>query len=366
MNNYVWSRLRAEDSRARKRSLVIFTLGLCVALIGLPARATSITRSGQSVVASVCSKCHATGVDGAPKIGDRKAWGQRATLGLSSLTLHALQGIRKMPAHGGNGYLSDLEIARAITYMVNRSGGHWIEPASAGDLASERSGKQVVKAQCSKCHAEGLAGAPRIGDRQAWVQRLKHGFEYAVRSAIRGHGGMPPRGGQANLTDTELRSAILYMFYPAAAAVKPTPGAALATAMATPGADQNANHQSVDGIEIYLGFISAQKLLEFPKGSPERHMHGGVPKGSGYYHVNVTLYDEKSHKPIQGAHLQMKYVRPGLSSDVIELEPMGFGTGSYGNYIRTQPQSQYRITLNILRPGAIRTADAVFEGRYFK
>jgi cytochrome c5 len=117
-----------------------------------------------------------------------------------------------MPSHGGNPSLSDLEIARAVTYMVNQSGGKWIEPVSATDLVAERSGEAVVKAQCVKCHRQGVRGAPKIGDRDAWVQRMKQGLDVLVRSAIRGHGGMPPRGGKADLTDNEVRSAIIFMF----------------------------------------------------------------------------------------------------------------------------------------------------------
>ena len=78
----------------------------------------------------------------------------------------------------------------------------------------ERSGKEVVEAQCSKCHLEGKGGAPKIGDRDAWIQRLKKGLDATVREAIRGHGGMPPRGEKADLTDREVRNAILYMYYP--------------------------------------------------------------------------------------------------------------------------------------------------------
>ena len=61
---------------------------------------------------------------GAPKIGDKKAWTKRASQGLTSLTKSALQGIRQMPPHGGNPNLTDTEIERAITYMVNQSGGN--------------------------------------------------------------------------------------------------------------------------------------------------------------------------------------------------------------------------------------------------
>ena len=87
-------------------------------------------------------------------------------------------------------------------------------PGFAAAQPAERSGKEVVDAQCSKCHREGKGGAPKIGDRDAWVQRLKKGLDATVREAIRGHGGMPARGDKADLTDREVRNAILYMYYP--------------------------------------------------------------------------------------------------------------------------------------------------------
>ena len=50
-----------------------------------------------------------------------------------------------------------------------------------------------------------------VGDRAAWLPRTRLGIDPMVRAAIRGHGAMPPRGGQANLTDAELRDAVIYM-----------------------------------------------------------------------------------------------------------------------------------------------------------
>jgi cytochrome c5 len=181
-------------------------------LAACPPAAFASDLSGKEVVALTCSTCHITGANGAPRIGDDKAWAKRAAQGLESLTRHALQGIRKMPPHGANLSLSDIEIQRAITYMVNQSGGHWTEPISKSELPAERSGKEVVAAQCHKCHEAGVGGAPKIGDKAAWTPRLSHGLDPLVRSAINGHGGMPARGGMANLTDAELRGAILYMY----------------------------------------------------------------------------------------------------------------------------------------------------------
>lgn len=187
------------------------------AMLPLALHAQAGDRSGRDVVQSVCINCHGAGrhdVKGAaqaPRIGDRKAWSKLASQGLTGLSDVALQGIRQMPPHGGNMTLSDIEVKRAIVYMVNQSGGHWTEPTSRTVPVTDRSGEEIVRARCADCHAEGKNGAPRIGDRDAWLPRAKSGFDGLVRSAINGHGGMPARGGLANLTDAEMRSAVAYM-----------------------------------------------------------------------------------------------------------------------------------------------------------
>ncbi len=330
---------------------------LCISLPVTPVHAQGEARSGEEVVKQVCATCHAGGENGAPMIGDTDAWSKRSAQGLSSLTSHALDGIRNMPAHGGDAQLGDLEIARAVTYMVNQSGGNWVEPESAADLAKQLSGEQVVEARCASCHAEGVDGAPRVGDLQAWVKRMQQGLPYLVNSAIHGHGGMPPRGGQANLTDAEIRSAILYMYNPAGIPKAASSGSTKQKAATDP------NHKFVDGIEIFLGLMPAENLRILPKDSPERKMHGGIPKGSGYYHVNVSLHDEKSHAPINDARVRMQFDWPGLESPPVKLEPMALA-GSYGNYVKPQPGTSYKITLHIKRPGTDKTVEATFEHKF--
>lgn len=199
---------------AGAQCVITAALALAMACPALAASMKSEGRTGKQIVETTCIKCHGTGLHGAPRIGDKKAWAARAERGLTGLTESALKGIRQMPSHGGNPNLSDEDLERAITYMVNQSGGHWVEPIDVAHVPHQRSGEEVVKEQCSKCHETGKGGAPRIGDRAAWIPRLKHGIDPVVRSAINGHGGMPPRGGKANLTDAEVRAAILYMFNP--------------------------------------------------------------------------------------------------------------------------------------------------------
>jgi len=219
LNSTIFDRHTASFTVIR-RSIFSAVIAFAMLTATQDALAQGGERSGKEVVDAACSKCHATGANGAPKIGDKKAWSKRAKQGLSGLTAHALSGIRKMPAHGADMSLSDFEIKRAVAYMVNQSGGKWVEPINKTSPAAERTGEQIVKVQCSKCHEAGKGGAPRIGDRNAWAPRLRDGLDNTVRSATKGHGGMPARGGMADLTDHELRSAIIYMFQ-APAASKP-------------------------------------------------------------------------------------------------------------------------------------------------
>ena len=123
-----------------------------------------------------------------------------------------------MPPRGDKADHTEGEVRNAILYRYNPGAAPRVEFAGTKPVVATLTGQQVVQAQCHKCHQEGLHGAPRIGDRDAWVPRLKQGVEYAVRSAIRGHGGMPPRGDRADLTDGEIRDAILYMYNPGTAA----------------------------------------------------------------------------------------------------------------------------------------------------
>jgi cytochrome c5 len=187
----------------KKIALAMMLLGLC----SLQAQAAD--RSGKEVVDTTCASCHISGKDGAPKIGDQAAWSQRAAKGLDKLTANAITGVRNMPAHGGQAALSDLEMSRAVGYMV--SGGKAADTNKAYSSPNTRSGEQVVKERCQDCHADGKNGAPKLGDMSAWKPRLTKGVDPLVKSATGGHKGMPARGGMADLSDTEMKAAVEYM-----------------------------------------------------------------------------------------------------------------------------------------------------------
>ena len=86
----------------------------------------------------------------------------------------------------------------------------WAVPLQAAP-AAPYTAEEVVKERCADCHAAGKNGAPRIGDRDAWTKRASRGMDALMTSAVRGHGKMPARGGMAELTDAELRSAVEHM-----------------------------------------------------------------------------------------------------------------------------------------------------------
>ncbi len=71
-------------------------------------------------------------------------------------------------------------------------------------------GEAVFKAQCTACHAAGVAGAPKLGDAGAWAARIKTGLDALVHSALKGKGAMGPQGG-GDFDDLEIARAVVYM-----------------------------------------------------------------------------------------------------------------------------------------------------------
>ena len=64
---------------------------------------------------------------------------------------------------------------------------------------------------CASCHDTGVLHAPKIGDKTAWAGHIEHGLEHMVSNAISGIGKMPPKGGNLQLSDAEVRAAVQYM-----------------------------------------------------------------------------------------------------------------------------------------------------------
>ncbi len=72
-------------------------------------------------------------------------------------------------------------------------------------------GQQIYQASCQACHATGAAGAPKVGDKEAWAPRIATGMDALLSSAINGKNAMPPKGACMSCSDDDLKAAIEYM-----------------------------------------------------------------------------------------------------------------------------------------------------------
>ncbi len=202
----------------------------------------AVAKTGEQVYKEVCTGCHAAGAAGAPKFGDVAAWGSRLKAGLETLTASVIKGKGAMQARGGNPDLSDAEIQNAVAYMGNAAGAKFKETAAAAPVATTATtgaapaapvvagaavvaavataaapatvavdgGKKLYETACVACHAAGIAGSPKFGDKAAWAPRAKLGLDALTVSVIKGKNAMPPKGGSQG-TDAEIKQAVQYM-----------------------------------------------------------------------------------------------------------------------------------------------------------
>ena len=219
-------------------------------------------RGGKEIYDAVCTACHTTGVLDSPKLGDKAAWEARAAGGLDALLANATNGKGSMPAKGGDPSLTDAEIRTVVLYITKESGldlGGAVEvkkeapateapktekkveekpataiaptPAKAPESqpapvvpvaaaapvaaatpkAPSVDGKKVYDSACFACHASGVAGSPKLGDKAAWAPRIATGMEALYTTSLKGKGAMPPKGGNMALADDKVKAAVDYM-----------------------------------------------------------------------------------------------------------------------------------------------------------
>jgi cytochrome c5 len=82
--------------------------------------AAEVPASGEEAFNKVCTACHGSGINGAPKVGDHAAWAPRIAQGKDSLYAQAIAGKGNMPARGGTDW-PDATIRMTVDYMVSHS-----------------------------------------------------------------------------------------------------------------------------------------------------------------------------------------------------------------------------------------------------
>jgi cytochrome c5 len=224
--------------------------------------APHVYKTGEEVFKAVCTTCHTPGAAGAPKFGNSADWAPRIAQGYDTLLKTALQGKGAMPPRGGTSPddYSDYEIARAVVYMADHAGANFPEPAapasgaaatqnaaaaasgasaaqsatagtgSVNDQAAaaiaalpsapaptasssadkEQAGKALYTQVCQACHAAGVMGAPKFGNKIDWAPRLKDPMDTIYNYALHGKGNMPPKGG-SQASDDDVKAAVDYM-----------------------------------------------------------------------------------------------------------------------------------------------------------
>ena len=205
-----------------------------------PNAAPAAARDGATVVKIACASCRASGALGAPKIGDKSAWGGRmGASGLDGLVKSAIAGKGNMPPRGGSD-ATDEEIRNAVVDMLKNSevSTGQASAAAAAPVATAKEvvtkvvakaadtakkvvasvagpdivkGKQIYGSACFACHMSGAAGAPKLGDKGAWSSRIAAGMDSLYKNAINGKGAMPPKGGSMALSDDDVKAAVAYM-----------------------------------------------------------------------------------------------------------------------------------------------------------
>ncbi|WP_322010887.1 c-type cytochrome [Paraburkholderia sp. J12] len=228
------------------------------------ANAPHVYKTGEQVYQAVCSACHATGAAGAPKFGNASDWAPRIAQGYDTLWHTALTGKGAMPPRGGTSPddYSDYEIGLAVAYMANHGGANFQDPprpapgaaqsasgaaaaapaagasgadanaaqaaAAAAAIAAipqasapaaggagqsadaSQAGKALYQQVCQACHAAGVLGAPKFGNKADWAPRLKDPMDTIYNYALHGKGQMPPKGG-SNASDADVKAAVDYM-----------------------------------------------------------------------------------------------------------------------------------------------------------
>ncbi len=105
----------------------------------------------------------------------------------------------------------------AMNPMAQAAIAEYIKPVGSVNKGKIETGpvvfdpKSVYETVCQSCHSIGVSGAPKLGDKADWANRLAAGIETVYANAINGKGAMPAKGGRADLADADFKKIVDYM-----------------------------------------------------------------------------------------------------------------------------------------------------------
>lgn len=111
-----------------------------------------------------------------------------------------------------------IERVKPVGQLIILEGNAAAAAAPAGDASAEAApaatadaGKATYDTACFACHGTGAAGAPILGNKDAWAPRVGKGIDTLYSHAINGFNAMPPKGGAMSLTDEQVKAVVDYM-----------------------------------------------------------------------------------------------------------------------------------------------------------
>lgn len=111
--------------------------------------------------------------------------------------------------HDSLKYLSDDDLQSIATYLLTVESKQ--PKVATGGKVSIAEGKKIYANHCAACHTTGSAGAPKLGDADAWDTLIKLGTDSLYHNAINGINSMPPKGGCPTCSDNQIKSAVDYL-----------------------------------------------------------------------------------------------------------------------------------------------------------
>lgn len=115
-------------------------------------------------------------------------------------------------------------------------------------------------------------------------------------------------------------------------------------------------HRTIAGADVYLGVMEAGKV-------PAGQGMAQPPRDKGYYHINISLIDGRTHAPITDAQVKVS-VSDGVGGETRPLDLVAANQSvSYGAYFRMPNKNPYTIAAQIQRPGVAGTSEVRFDYR---
>lgn len=127
----------------------------------------------------------------------------------------------------------------------------------------------------------------------------------------------------------------------------------------------SSDYEVVDGVTIYYAFLPAEMLRNYPPGSEESRMHGGVPRGRHVHHLQIALFDAATGARITDADVVATVTETGLGGVARALDPFQIGDAvTYGGYFQFDTRDLYDVRVQATLPDDGREIEWTFEYRH--